>query len=115
MGLLDRTFRDARMKTHRAATSEECNILLQEEKVDLAILDICLPDGDGLDLIHKIKSLYPSCPIIVMTGNPETENLLKSVESEVDGYMIKPVSMATLLFLVGQLFEGRHAPLTIPS
>ena len=81
----------------------EAEEILKIEKVVLAILDIYLPDGTGLDLAHKIKKVGANIPVIIMTGAPKSENVRQSVNVEVDAYLIKPIDMNKLLSLVKEL------------
>ncbi len=62
-----------------------------------------MPDGTGLDLARKIKSVGAKIPVIIMTGTPKSENVRQSVNIEVDAYLIKPISADNLLALVKEL------------
>ena len=62
-----------------AADATEAQRLLAEKSVnfDLAILDVLLPDGDGLELLQKFKAARPRLPVIIMTGIGFDEELLQ--------------------------------------
>ncbi len=86
-----------------ASSIEEAEGILEKEKIVLAVLDIYLADGTGLDLAAKIKSVGAEIPVIIMTGTPKSDNVRQSVNIEVDAYLIKPVSADNLLALVKEL------------
>lgn len=98
--LVDMVLSQSGFKTRKASTIKDAVKLAEEESFDLAILDIYLPDGTGLELARKIKSQNPKLPVIIMTGTPDSENVKQSVDIEVDAYLIKPVDVDKLLSLV---------------
>jgi two-component system, response regulator PdtaR len=86
---------------------QEALLLLQHQAVDLVILDIKLGKGlDGLETLAEIRKL--SNPrVIVISGNSEQQTLQRIQEADIDGFLIKPVSMSAL----HQLLEGlKDAP-----
>jgi two-component system phosphate regulon response regulator PhoB len=86
-----------------ATNIAEAEAILEKEKIVLAVTDIYMPDGTGLDLARKIKSVDASIPVIIITGTPKSDNVRQSVDIEVDAYLIKPVSAENLLSLVKEL------------
>ncbi|MCX7988167.1 MAG: sigma-54 dependent transcriptional regulator [Thermodesulfovibrio sp.] len=57
---------------------------------DFAIIEIELPDGDGIELASKIKSLNPKVKIILTTSYPSVSSALKALKLKVDDFLIKP-------------------------
>ncbi|ACI21124.1 MULTISPECIES: sigma-54-dependent transcriptional regulator [Thermodesulfovibrio] len=57
---------------------------------DLAIIEIELPDGDGIELASKIKILNPNAKIILTTSYPSISTALKAIKIKVEDYLIKP-------------------------
>lgn len=98
--LVDLVLTQNGFKTRKAANIKDAVKLAEEESFDLAILDIFLPDGTGLELARKIKSRNPKLPVIIMTGTPDSGNVKQAVDIEVDAYLIKPVDVDKLLSLV---------------
>lgn len=75
---------------------------LQEEKIDLAILDILLPDGNGVDLyLNNIKSL--KIPTIFLTAKDEEEVIVNCLEIGAEDYITKPFSTKELLARVKKI------------
>lgn len=101
--LVDLVLTQNGFKTRNAANIKDAVKLAEEESFDLAILDIFLPDGTGLELARKIKSRNPKLPVIIMTGTPDSGNVKQAVDIEVDAYLIKPVDVDKLISLVKDL------------
>ncbi len=101
--LVAEILKDAGYTVCTASSMEEAEGILEKEKIVLAVLDIYLPDGTGLDLAAKIKSVGAEIPVIIMTGTPKSDNVRQSVNIEVDAYLIKPVGADNLLALVKEL------------
>jgi PAS domain S-box-containing protein len=82
-------------------TSDGFDLAL-ETKPDLILSDVLMGDGDGLTLLKEIRA-HPeisTTPFIVMTGQPDSEGMLKGAEDAADGYLPKPFSMPTLFATV---------------
>lgn len=69
--------------------------ILKTEKIDLAILDVSLPDGNGFDLYrNNIKE--KNIPSIFLTAKDEEDNIVKGLELGAEDYITKPFSMKIL-------------------
>jgi DNA-binding NtrC family response regulator len=71
---------------------------LKNQEFDVVLTDLKMPDMDGMDLTGRIKNLYPSVPVIIMTGYPSLDSALEALRHKVDDYIIKP-------FNINQLFK----------
>ncbi len=82
-----------------AVSYEQARKLLESgERVDVILLDLLLPDGEGEDLIKKIVPLAGEAPIIILTGNSDREFSVKSLSYGVSDYLLKDDLNAYLLF-----------------
>lgn len=76
-------------------TLEQAQTICYEQKFDLIILDINLPDGNGLDFLKSFKRDY-STPIILLTANDMETDIVLGLEKGADDYITKPFSLAIL-------------------
>ena len=77
--------------------------LVEHKLFDLVILDIFLPDGQGHDIIPKIRAMRPKINIIAMTGQNNRELEQKVREKGVLFYMIKPIDVRHLKSILEHL------------
>lgn len=64
--------------------------------VSLVLLDINLPDGNGLELLKEIKKNSPEVPVIMLTANDTDMDIVAGLEQGADDYITKPFSLAVL-------------------
>jgi len=69
---------------------------LMSEVYDIVLLDLNLPDGDGLTLLEEIRSEYPRTAVIILTARGEVEDRVKGLNLGSDDYISKPFSMLEL-------------------
>lgn len=81
-----------------ASKAEQAIEKLENEKVDLILMDINMPDMDGYTLTAKIKKIekFSKIPIIAVTANVMRGDREKSLEAGCDGYIQKPIDIDTL-------------------
>ncbi len=81
---------------------------MTEREFALALVDLVLPDGDGLQLLQQLKSKDPSLEVIIMTGH---SSIAKAVEATKQGafyFVAKPFDSAEMLTLVSKALERRR-------
>nr|WP_300209166.1 response regulator transcription factor [uncultured Anaerostipes sp.] len=71
-------------------------LMFREEKPDLILLDVCLPDGEGFQFCRQIKA-KKDIPILFITARDLEEDALKGYEYGADDYVIKPFSVRVLM------------------
>jgi DNA-binding response OmpR family regulator len=64
---------------------------------DAAILDLGLPDGDGMDLLAELRSARNGVPILVLTARDAIEDRVSGLDAGADDYLIKPFATAELI------------------
>lgn len=81
--------------------------LFQSEKPDLVILDITLPDGDGIEFCRKIRAhkTLVATPVIMLTAKGRIEEKATGFEAGADQYLVKPVKPRELLLWVDALLH----------
>ncbi len=83
--------------TVAAYSCAKAETLLREDRFDLALLDVNLPDGSGFDLCRSIKSGRPKLPVIFLTANDLEQDVLAGFDLGADDYVTKPFHMQILL------------------
>lgn len=89
-----------------AGTLEEGRRLIQQVPADVILLDVDLPDGDGLDLVPFIKQNSPTTQIVVLTSLSDERTLIRAVESGISGFTSKHSSVTELLSTIRQASQG---------
>ncbi len=64
---------------------------------DLVLLDLTLPDIDGLDVCRKIRAVHPELPIIMLTARAEEMDVIVGLNAGADDYVAKPFRLAELV------------------
>lgn len=98
-----------RLQVAEAADVREAVELAQSSHFDLAVLDIALPDGSGLDLMARLREIHPSLPVIMLTAAGSESDRVLGLVSGADDYVVKPFSGRELAARVLAVTR-RHAP-----
>ena len=64
---------------------------------NVALIDIKLPDMEGIELLTRMKDTVPKVRKIIMTGFPSLKNAIAAVNNKADAYLLKPVGLEKLL------------------
>jgi DNA-binding response OmpR family regulator len=75
------------------------------EQPDLVVLDLMLPDMDGLAVLGKLRAANIEAPVIFLSGNDEPETRASVAQSSAADYMVKPVDFENLLGCIGRLLN----------
>lgn len=92
-----------------AADASEALAVLHSDHVDLLVADITLPGMDGLTLIEQMRTRQPDLPAIVITGFLTPENMLRSLNLGVRGFLTKPFFYDELFVAVERSFAQVQA------
>lgn len=81
-----------------------------ERPCDVAVLDLCLPDQDGLTLLSKLRERSPDTEGVIVTGHASVESAARAVRERAADYVLKPFEPARLLTGVRSALTRRFAP-----
>src|SRR6188474_1497320 len=90
----------------------EAEMLFQQKKPDLCILDIMLPGKSGFEIGKEIRKAYNAIPIIFLTARSESKDVVEGFKSGGNDYLKKPFSLEELIVRINNLLSmvGRVTP-----
>ncbi|MBV8879366.1 MAG: response regulator [Planctomycetaceae bacterium] len=103
-------FEAAGMAVRPCATLSEAREWLTRGTFGLVVLDVLLPDGDGLDLLGEIKAASPGLPVILLSSEAEVKARIRGLTRGADGYVGKPYEPSLLLSEARRLIQQQEAP-----
>lgn len=93
--------------TDTAETGQEALEKIQQKASDLALVDMKLPDMNGIDLVAKMHAMHPDMVIIAITGFPSLEDATKATDRGAAAYLVKPVKAEELVGIVAEKLKSR--------
>ena len=90
-----------------ATSGREAVRLISHQIFDAALVDIWMPEMDGLQVLEEIKRHDPALEVVMMTGNPMVETAVQALKSGAYDYLIKPLNLDELQVLMQQVLEKR--------
>ncbi|MBT6562098.1 MAG: sigma-54-dependent Fis family transcriptional regulator, partial [Candidatus Scalindua sp.] len=92
-----------------AKDGNEAGTLVEENLFDIAILDVCLPDINGLDLLAELKQVQPTLEVIICTGHTENYDFFGAIKAGAADWISKPCKLPELHAKVERIRkEQRH-------
>ena len=95
--LLAKGLRTAGYEVDLLATSAEARAVLMTTTYAAVILDLGLPDGDGLTLLRELRHRKDSTPVLVLTARGGLQDRVSGLRSGADDYMVKPFALEELV------------------
>lgn len=83
-----------------AADGSEALEYFKHSKIFLSIVDIRMPEMDGLEFLSRVKKIDPAAVIIMMTGFPSADTIVKTIEADGYTYITKPVQIDYLMDII---------------
>ncbi|MBK8284285.1 MAG: response regulator [Ahniella sp.] len=108
--LLTRYLNEQGFIVEGAATLADAEAAIQLARFDLIVLDLMLPDGDGLDFCRKLRSRGVTVPVIMLTARGDDVDRIVGLEIGADDYLAKPYNPRELLARIRAVLR-RRAPL----
>jgi two-component system, NarL family, response regulator DevR len=90
-----------------AATTREALDRIPPTRPDVAILDVRLPDGSGIEVCREIRSNWPEIACVMLTSYADDEALLAAILAGAAGYVLKQVGASSLVDDVRRVAEGQ--------
>ncbi len=94
--LLRNYLKDSVFRLSEAHSAQDGLTAVIERRPDIVILDLGLPDGDGIQVVRSIRE-WSEVPIIIMSGRIDDEDKVEALDAGADDYVTKPFSVTELL------------------
>lgn len=94
---------DQGMEVLWVRTLDDALRLLQHDSCDLVLLDLGLPDGDGLHLLSRLRRDKSALPVLILSARDALDDRVRGLDSGADDYLVKPFVLAELLSRVRAL------------
>jgi DNA-binding NarL/FixJ family response regulator len=92
----------------KAYSIAECRELLKHSQPDVLLLDVSLPDGNGIDLCGEIRKQYPDMKILMLTSYSETNVIARALDKGAHGYVLKNASSEEVIEGIRTVAEGKR-------
>lgn len=89
-----------------AKSAENAYIIIKENKIDLVIMDLGLPEIDGITASKYIKKINPNIKIVVLTSHNDEKDVLNSLKAGANAYCSKEINLDRLVNVVQSVIEG---------
>ena len=91
---------------HQAESGQHVSDMLEKTRFDLALLDVELPDIDGLKLAEQLHEKHPDTVVIMLSANDNVDRLQKARQVGASAYIVKPFNLPKVLEFIRK-FEGQ--------
>lgn len=91
-----------------AGTAQEAKSLLQEHNCDVLMLDLSLPDENGIDLLRAVKQRHEKTQVLVISSFSEERYALSMIRSGASGYLCKDCDRSDLVNAIHTVAQGRR-------
>src|ERR1700694_4569979 len=96
-GLLTRALQTAAYETDVLSSLEEASTVLRTTRYAALILDLGLPDGDGLSILRELRHRKDPLPVLVLTARGGLQDRVTGLRSGADDYLVKPFALEELV------------------
>jgi two-component system response regulator DevR len=90
-----------------AGTAEQALARIPPTKPDVAVLDVRLPDGDGIEVCREVRSRHPEVHCVMLTSFSDDEALLQAMLAGASGYIAKQITGADIVDAVRRVANGQ--------
>jgi two-component system copper resistance phosphate regulon response regulator CusR len=112
---LKRSLEEAGYQVDAAADGKTAEKLAIEGIYDILIVDLGLPDQDGISLILKLRQLGVNAPVLILSARRSVDDRVRGLEQGGDDYLTKPFALAELLARLRNLLKRNSPPSNQPT
>lgn len=88
---------------------QELVCFLAHNPVDIVLLDIFLPDGNGMDVCQQIKTLWPTTIVLALSNHEQRGTIMKMLQNGASGYLLKNSTVGELNNCIDEALNGQIA------
>ena len=93
-------------EVYEAQNANEAYTIVSNKKIDLVLMDLGLPQINGIEASQTIKNKYPSCKIVILTSHWGEEDVIKSLQAGANSYCCKDIEPEQLKRVVKTTLDG---------
>ncbi len=97
-----------KIQAEGAASGVKALEVLKDKDFDVIVLDVKMPDMDGIETLRHIKKMKPEIEVIMLTGHASVEFGLKGMQLGAFDYVMKPAPLNELLDTIGQAYNKKR-------
>ncbi|MEO8629497.1 MAG: response regulator transcription factor [Betaproteobacteria bacterium] len=90
-----------------ATTGQEAIAFVRASECDVVLLDISMPETNGVDTLRQLKQIKPSLPVLILSGYPEKQYALNLLRTGASGYVNKESASEQLVAAIRAVTQGR--------
>ncbi len=90
-----------------ASTLAQADRELRAESPELLLLDLRLPDGNGLDLLERVRKEQPDLPAVILTGNADLDSALRAIRAGAQAYLRKDAPVEEIVATIANVARTR--------
>lgn len=91
-----------------AGDARQALAVVRSTKPNLVIVDIGLPDGDGIELTKKIRAEFPKLPVLILSMHEEPLYAAQALRAGAQGYIVKQEAIEKIVEAVRKIFDGQR-------
>lgn len=89
-----------------AGTAADAIVRITASQPDVAVLDVRLPDGNGVEVCREVRSLFPNIHVLMLTSYSDDEALFNAIMAGASGYVLKEIRGTDLITAIRQVAAG---------
>lgn len=90
-----------------AENSEQVLERLEERNWDVVVLDIAMPDRNGLETLSEIRKRHPTIPVLILSMHPEEQYAIRAIKAGASGYLTKSNAATELVRAIRRILAGK--------
>jgi DNA-binding NtrC family response regulator len=104
-GAFQEAYRRTDHTVRTAATGSEGLSLVAEQRPDVIVTDLGLPDMKGLEVFRRVQQIDPRIPVIILTGTGSSETAIEAMRFGAFDYQVKPFDLPRMRGLIARAFK----------